>query len=290
MVLVYPDPPLSDGVVRLRSWRMDDTQCVRRAATDPRIPSGTTVPVEYTPAEGRSFIERQWGRLENGQGISQVIADAASDEALGQLWIGIRPQPGVAGLGYWLVPDARGRGLATRAVRLAADWALGPLGMARIEAWVVPGNEPSQRVLVSAGFEQEGLLRSFLTVGEERADAIVFARVTPQLQRIESEQIAEPDTHLQCGDEEPWCERSRSQLLSPESAGWHSNCARYSETTRLRRAGPTPSLQLTRSISQTSAAISATPYARPTVAGATRPRSSDRASSSRAPRAWIACW
>ena len=84
MVLDYPDPPLSDGVVRLRSWRIDDTQCVRGGATDPSIASGTTVPTAYTSSEGRAYIERQWGRLENGEGISQAIADAASDEALGQ--------------------------------------------------------------------------------------------------------------------------------------------------------------------------------------------------------------
>ncbi|MGD0198421.1 MAG: GNAT family N-acetyltransferase [Solirubrobacteraceae bacterium] len=134
MALAYPDPSLTDGVIRLRPWRLDDTNCVRQAATDPDISVGTTVPTVYTVEEGASYIQRQWSRIEDGEGISLVVADAESDEALGQAWIAIRPQPGVAGLGYWIVPDARRRGIATRAVRLASDWALGPLAMARVEA------------------------------------------------------------------------------------------------------------------------------------------------------------
>jgi RimJ/RimL family protein N-acetyltransferase len=89
----------------------------------------------------------------------------------------LRPQPGVIGLGYWVVPSARRRGVARRAVALASDWALGPGEFARIEAWVEPDNRPSQSVLAAAGFELEGRLRSFLCVGDARSDALVYSRI-----------------------------------------------------------------------------------------------------------------
>jgi hypothetical protein len=75
------------------------------------------------------------------------MADARADTALGQLYIGVRPQPFVAGLGYWIVPDAAS-GLATRAVQLGSTQALQTLGAARVEAWAAVNNQPSQRVLL----------------------------------------------------------------------------------------------------------------------------------------------
>jgi RimJ/RimL family protein N-acetyltransferase len=49
--------------------------------------------------------------------------------------------------------------------------------MARVEAWVDPDNEPSIRLLASAGFKREGLLRAFLDYGDRRGDAVVFSRI-----------------------------------------------------------------------------------------------------------------
>lgn len=177
MELFYPDPEPTDGVVRLRQWLLTDIECVRRASADPSIPQGTSVPAVFTPEAGRSFIKRVRSRLENSEGVALALTNAGTDEAVGQVWIGVRPQPGVVGLGYWVVPDARQRGLATRAVRLAATWALGPLGAARIEAWVAPDNEPSMRTLASTGFHQEGVLRSYLVFGNERSDMVVWSRL-----------------------------------------------------------------------------------------------------------------
>ncbi len=60
IVLAYPDPELSDGAIRVRRWRESDIECVRLAATDPRIPSGTTLPTVFTLEAAFAYIERQW--------------------------------------------------------------------------------------------------------------------------------------------------------------------------------------------------------------------------------------
>jgi ribosomal-protein-alanine N-acetyltransferase len=183
--LHYPPPELGDGVVTLRRWTEDDLACVEEAGTDSRIPAGTTVPAVFTPAAGRAFIRRQWQRLIDGEGVS--LAVHAEGRPVGLMWLGMRPQPGVVGLGYWVVPSARGRGYGTRAARLATDWALTDLGMARVEAWVDPDNEPSIRLLAAAGFAREGLLRAFLDYGHRRGDAIVFSRILSQGVRIDEQ-------------------------------------------------------------------------------------------------------
>ncbi|HWH93662.1 MAG TPA: GNAT family N-acetyltransferase [Baekduia sp.] len=180
-MLAYPDPELTDDVVRLRRWTDGDVGCVREASADRFIVEGTTVPATFTDEAGRAFIARQLARAEAGEGLSLAIADAATGVAQGLVWLGVRPQSGVVGIGYWVVPAARGRGIARRAVRLAARWSLLIQGERRVEAWVEPDNEPSQRVLRAAGFRRERVLRSFLDFGSRRADAVVFACVASDI-------------------------------------------------------------------------------------------------------------
>jgi ribosomal-protein-alanine N-acetyltransferase len=179
MALAYPDPELADDGLRLRRWTHGDLDCVRAASADDDIVRVSSVP-EFSVAAGGRFIDRQLSRARTGAGLSLAIADPDGD-AVGLLYLAVRPQPLVLGVGFWLVPAARGRGLARRAVALAAHWALRSGGITRVEAWVEPGNRASQRVLEAAGFTREGVLREFLRFGPEVSDAVVFSLVTRDL-------------------------------------------------------------------------------------------------------------
>ncbi len=170
----YPEPALSDGRTGLRPWRDADLDCIRCAATDPAIPDGTTVPATFTHAGGLAFLRRQRRRAEQGEGLSLAIV-GEHDRAVGLVWLALRPQPHVGGLGYWVIPPERGKGFASAGVRLVVPWAFAALDLQRLEAWVDPGNGASQRVLRGAGFEQEGRLRNFLTTGGRPSDALVFS-------------------------------------------------------------------------------------------------------------------
>jgi RimJ/RimL family protein N-acetyltransferase len=165
----------------LRRWAESDIGCVEEASHDPRIPEGTTVPASFTVAEGRAWIERQWGRADNGEGLSLAIADAGSGEALGAVVLLFRRQPGTVEIGYWLIERARGRRLSSRAVALLARWALTDAGIARVEALVDPENIASRRVLESVGFRREGLLRSYLVFNTRRADALIYSLLPSDL-------------------------------------------------------------------------------------------------------------
>lgn len=170
----YPDPQLADDRIHLRRWELDDLACIEEASADPAIPEGSTVPATFTATEGRAFIERQWGRHQQGQGISLAIADTDMNRARGLVILLKRPVAGTAGIGYWVVPAARGGGRAVRAVRLLSRWALTTAGFTRVEALVEPGNHASQRVLESAGFTFEATLRSYLRLEARRADALSY--------------------------------------------------------------------------------------------------------------------
>ena len=75
-----------------------------------------------------------------------------------------------ADLGYWVAPRWRRRGVATRAIDLAAEVAFERLGLARLHATVATGNRASWRALERGGFERVG------TLGGPRAGGAVRER------------------------------------------------------------------------------------------------------------------
>ncbi|WP_433491305.1 GNAT family N-acetyltransferase [Nocardia grenadensis] len=82
---------------------------------------------------------------------------------------------GRAAVGYWLAGHARGRGSATRTVRLLARWAFDDLSVARLELTCGPDNLASQQVAERSGFTREGLLRSHLPFKGGRRDSVLFS-------------------------------------------------------------------------------------------------------------------
>jgi RimJ/RimL family protein N-acetyltransferase len=66
--------------------------------------------------------------------------------------VGLMPdRPGTIELAYWMRPDDRGRGTASRAVHATTLWAHRNLAVARIWLEIHPGNEPSLRLAQHVG-------------------------------------------------------------------------------------------------------------------------------------------
>jgi ribosomal-protein-alanine N-acetyltransferase len=169
-------PILSRGPIRLRPFRETDAETVMSVAADPLIPSITTVPVSGRRTDALAFIERQHERLVSGAGYSFAIAEAAGDRAAGQIGLWLHDyRHGRAGIGYWLAPQHRGRGYASAALRALTRWAWTLPGIARLELYVEPWNESSWRTAERAGFQREGLLRSWQPVGDERRDMYMYS-------------------------------------------------------------------------------------------------------------------
>lgn len=79
-------------------------------------------------------------------------------------------------VGYRLHPDAWGRGIATHTAGAMAAYLHGVVGINRVQAFVMPGNVASQRVLEKSGFTREGLLRQCqYWKGRGVVDLVVFS-------------------------------------------------------------------------------------------------------------------
>ena len=106
-MLVLPDPPLADDVVRLREPAARDLHAVVDACRDPLVQRYTRVPTPYEEGDARAFIGGAAGRRILGQSLELVIADRGDDRLLGMIGlIADRHDALRAEIGYWVSPDA----------------------------------------------------------------------------------------------------------------------------------------------------------------------------------------
>jgi RimJ/RimL family protein N-acetyltransferase len=135
---------------------------VRRAEDVPLIAAASHDPETrrrlddepLTPDRERESIARTEEQWRSGSGAPFVIADAGDDRALGLVNLQFGEDATVA---VSVFPEERGRGIASRAMRLAATWGLRELGLRRVVAEAAADNVASIRAIEKAGFRREGL-------------------------------------------------------------------------------------------------------------------------------------
>jgi RimJ/RimL family protein N-acetyltransferase len=74
-------------------------------------------------------------------------------------------------------PDHRGHGYAAQALAGLARWARSDLRIPRLELYIEKWNIASVRTAERAGFEREGLLRSWQTVVGVRRDKWMYSSI-----------------------------------------------------------------------------------------------------------------
>jgi RimJ/RimL family protein N-acetyltransferase len=173
--IVLPDPPLSDGRVTLREWRGSDVPAIVAMCCDPDVIRFTSVPVPYTADDARLWLDLHPGRVAAGDGAAFAITEDGSDRAVGSIGVRVLHDQGIAETGYHVIPDRRGRGLATAALRLIAGWTLTELPVARLQLTTHLDNPGSQRVAEKAGFTREGVLRAWVDQRGERVDLVMWS-------------------------------------------------------------------------------------------------------------------
>jgi RimJ/RimL family protein N-acetyltransferase len=172
-------PTLQFGLVTLRPSAEKDIDSIFNACQDPLIPEFTTVPANYTidhaidfvRSDPFSFSERRELRfvIDYGNGDDQQFAGVISLHT-------INIKNHTAEIGYWMEKSMRGRGIGTIAAKMITDYGFRSLGFRRIDGLVDVENTGSQKLLTSAGFQKEGILRNKVTRDDGRQiDMALFA-------------------------------------------------------------------------------------------------------------------
>ena len=201
-------PTLKSDTLTMRPMRPSDAEEIYRAVQDPEIPKFTTLPADYpidlaiefaNTRAAASFVNKtelvfviEDSRLENS---SASTSTSTSDSKSANLASGYPYSNGFAGvmslhtidipnhraeIGYWLAKEARGQGICTKAAELITEYGLMTIGFKRIDGIVDVSNEPSKAALLNAGYEFEGIMKSYVTRRDgSQLDMALFAATKP---------------------------------------------------------------------------------------------------------------
>ena len=170
-----PPPTLTDGVVALRPLEERDAVPFAQAfRDDPHL--AAAIGVEEEPGEEQLRERFVADALRPpGGAIQLAVADAAIDAFLGTIIPhSYNERHGRIEVGFWLVRDARGRGVGSRAVTLAVSWAFQALGVARVEMTTLPDNAGALALAAALGFTREGVMRSRNFERGRRVDVVML--------------------------------------------------------------------------------------------------------------------
>lgn len=148
----------SAPALQLRPWQPEDRRALVAAHRDPLLRRRLTTSLT-DDADARQWLDVQASGWESATRFSfAVVTD--DDTPLGHVVVKVRDD-GAAEVGYWTAAQARGRGIAARALETASRWALGTqqiVPLRRLELLHAEDNPASCRVAEKCGYVLDELL------------------------------------------------------------------------------------------------------------------------------------
>jgi ribosomal-protein-alanine N-acetyltransferase len=153
-------PSLVTDRLLLRAPQLDDAEPFRSLLSIPEVTRFSNWPDAPKKAQVERFMRWMAKLHGSGNGCAWIIEGSASNTMIGAIRFNRFDRKWKSGeVGYELCPDFWGRGLMTEGLRAVVSYGHRVFGLNRIEAWTLPGNSASDRVLEKAGFRYEGTLR-----------------------------------------------------------------------------------------------------------------------------------
>ena len=146
-----------------------DAEALHAAYRDPDVMRWWNTPLRVDVADTRRYL----ARLLDGDGAHMwAVQEAGTTVGL----VGLLGDVAVPGLSWLLCKRAWGRGLMTEAAAAVIDYAFGPLGLARVEAWVDTTNIRSLATARRLGLTEYGRLAQRYPHREQPHESIVLGR------------------------------------------------------------------------------------------------------------------
>lgn len=182
-------PTLQYGRHTLRRPVENDVTAIFNACQDELIPRFTTVPANYTMAHALDYVQRVPASIELKRELPFVIEFGVGDE---KKFAGVISFHTIsienyrAEIGYWMCAPMRGKGIGTIAAKMITGYGFETMGFKRIEAAVDADNHASQKLLLSAGYMREGVLRQRVTRSNgEQIDMVELAALADEWQGLD---------------------------------------------------------------------------------------------------------
>jgi RimJ/RimL family protein N-acetyltransferase len=178
-----PAEPLTDGVVMLRlpSLAARDADAVHGYIEQEQLGGGWLPEIPLVSAERAigDWLDA-WAGRPSRNGPTFVVTVPQAPRFIGIVGLGDRGE-GVVEMIYGIAPRWRGRGLASRAVRLTAQWVLTQPGVTAVELRIDQDHNASQHVAANAGFAVAGTVTQFVPgTGETFEDLRYVLKCQPE--------------------------------------------------------------------------------------------------------------
>ena len=178
MSISRPRAPIVDGAITLVPLAAEHLDALETVGNDPLVQRFTRVPEPFGPEEAARWLGLYEEGWEDGSRAGFAIVDSKSEAFLGMIaFVALRPESLEAEVGYIVAPEARGRGVANRALSLLTRWGFEELGLERIELRAELENPASLKVAERCGYVREGTLRGVHLRGVRRGDMALYSRL-----------------------------------------------------------------------------------------------------------------
>ena len=156
-------PELVTERLRLRAPLPRDAAALLAVLGDPEVTRYHNVPTLTALADAQALLERLDQRYAARDTIRWAIELVEHGEMIGTVGLlRFNFEHRHAEVGYEIARRCWGRGLTPEAAAAVIRYGFSVLGLHRIEAGVLPGNNASVRVLQKLGFLEEGTRRDYL--------------------------------------------------------------------------------------------------------------------------------
>jgi RimJ/RimL family protein N-acetyltransferase len=176
--LSAPEPALADEAIRLEPLTQTHMPELLAMTGDPDVVRFTRVPAGADESFARAWIARYESGWDDGSRAGFAIR-ARDGGFLGfAAIIDLDLEHREGEIGYMVIPAARGRGIAPRAVELLTRWGFDELGLLRLELRIDVENPASERVAARAGYVRDGVLRNVHFKDGLRCNLAVWSRLS----------------------------------------------------------------------------------------------------------------
>jgi RimJ/RimL family protein N-acetyltransferase len=149
-----------------------------RLSDDPDVVRFTRVPAGADETFVRGWVKRYEDGLEDGSRAGFAIRGRDGTFLGFAALVDLDLDRREAEIGYMVAPEARGKGVAARAVKLLTRWSFDELELLRVELRIDVQNPASESVARRAGYQRDGVLRNVHFKEGLRCDLAVWSRLS----------------------------------------------------------------------------------------------------------------
>jgi len=158
---------LEGNIVNLRVSEREDLSLVGEWRNTPEFQGEYNLLIQ----ESKEDLEKRYNNFRPDE--KWFLIEKKDGTKIGLIILEI--EGGVQEIGYGVIPNDRGKGYCTEAVKIAVDYLFLSKPLVRIQAHTNVKNTASQRVLEKAGFKKEGIVRKRIFVRGSWRDEFLYS-------------------------------------------------------------------------------------------------------------------